>query len=79
MGLGLLSSWSLVLLLFGARTILILLGAMSLASLRQQAAATDFARVAGLANRLPWTVAGRLAGGFGVMRFPAAAGILKNM
>lgn len=78
MGLGLLSSWSLVLLLFGARTILILLGAMSLASLRQQAAATDFARVAGLANRLPWTVAGLLAGGLGLIGFPATAGFASQ-
>ena len=74
MGLGLLSSWTLVLLLFGARTILILLGAMSLALLRQQAASTEFDRISGLANRLPWTVGGLLAGGMGLIGFPLTAG-----
>ncbi len=78
MGLGLLSSWSLVLLLFGARTILILLGAMGLALLRQQAASTEFDRVGGLANRLPWTVAGLLAGGLGLVGFPTTAGFASQ-
>lgn len=78
MGLGLLSSWALVLLLFGARTILILLGAMSLALLRQQAASTEFDRVSGLANRLPWTVGGLLAGGMGLIGFPLTAGFASQ-
>lgn len=77
-GLGLLSSWTLVLLLFGARTILILLGAMSLALLRQQAASTEFDRVSGLANRLPWTVGGLLAGGMGLIGFPLTAGFASQ-
>ncbi len=78
LGLGLLTSWSLVLLLFGARTILILLGAMSLALLRQQAAATRFERVSGLANRLPWTTTGLMAAGLGLVGFPATAGFASQ-
>lgn len=74
--LGLVSSWVLVLMLFGARTILILLGAMSLAILRQQATSTELSQVQGLVGRLPWTTIGLMAAGLGLVGFPLTVGFV---
>ena len=76
--LGLVSSWVLVLMLFGARTILILLGAMSLAILRQQAASTELNQVQGLLGRLPWTSVGLMAAGLGLVGFPLTVGFASQ-
>lgn len=76
--LGLVSSWVLVLMLFGARTILILLGAMSLALLRQQATSTELNQVQGLLGRLPWTTIGLMAAGLGLVGFPLTVGFASQ-
>lgn len=76
--LGLVSSWVLVLMLFGARTILVLLGAMSLANLRQQAASTELSQIRGLLGRLPWTTVGLMAAGLGLVGFPVTVGFASQ-
>lgn len=76
--LGLVSSWVLVLMLFGARTILVLLGAMSLAILRQQATSTELSQVQGLLGRLPWTTVGLIVAGLGLVGFPLTVGFASQ-
>lgn len=76
--LGLVSSWVLVLMLFGARTILVLLGAMSLAILRQQATSTELSQVQGLLSRLPWTTVGLMTAGLGLVGFPLTVGFASQ-
>ena len=76
--LGLVSSWVLVLMLFGARAILVLLGAMSLAVLRQQATSTELRQIQGLLVRLPWTTIGLMVAGLGLVGFPLTVGFASQ-
>ena len=60
--------------LFIARSVALLLGAMGLATLRHRAGGDTFQRSSGTATRLPWSVAGLLAGGLGLAGLPLTAG-----
>ena len=60
--------------LFIARSVALLLGAMGLATLRHRARGDSFQRSSGAARRLPWSVAGLLAGGVGLAGLPLTAG-----
>ena len=64
--------------LFIARALSLVLGAMGLATLRHRAKGDSFQRAGGTARRLPWSVAGLLAGGLGLVGFPLTAGFPEH-
>jgi formate hydrogenlyase subunit 3/multisubunit Na+/H+ antiporter MnhD subunit len=74
LGLGAPLGLPLATAMFIARAAAIFLSAMGLAALRQHATGDSFQRASGTARRLPWSVAGVVAGGLGLAGFPLTVG-----
>ncbi len=69
-----LKSWSLMIFLFGLRTVSMLTTAIGLATLEQNGGSTDARNLQGAGSRLPWSSAAFLLGGLGLVGFPLSAG-----
>jgi multicomponent Na+:H+ antiporter subunit D len=69
-----LRSWSLVLFLFGLRTISMLTAATGLSVLAHYAGSMRISAMQGAGARLPWSSAAFLLGGLGLAGFPLSAG-----